>query len=138
MHKFKDKKCILIDDPYPIKLCTAVGSISYGIAKFLNYNIQKSPELIKPIVGSIYCEPTENQHPASSIIYPNHIDEFEDFNNIINKIDDVDIFLSSTLKQISFKNDKPILHLKFDLDLSKMIDELFELPPGAYIKQRIH
>ena len=56
------KKALLVDDPYPTKICTAVNSVSYGIAsKHLSASIVPLPNEVKVTTGTIYWEPTEKE-----------------------------------------------------------------------------
>jgi len=137
-HKILQKECLLVDDPYPTKICCAVSSISQYISSFFGTKSIPIPEIKRPSVGPIFYEPTENQWPA--LIYPDYFPDIQQFEEIMIQLSQYEYILTSTnrpLLNLEKKIHKPILRIKFELDLSVITEQLLELPAGAFVRPRM-
>ncbi|EAY22989.1 hypothetical protein TVAG_182250 [Trichomonas vaginalis G3] len=132
------KPILLVDDPYPTRNCTAVRSISKGIAEQLHVQIYELPKTSDPnVIGSIFFEPTEKEWPA--LIPPESVDQLRiaQFADAMKKID-VDTVLSSAQRSLPPQAlvGKKLAQVKFDVDTTPITEDFLELPASAFIKQR--
>ena len=129
-------KALLVDDPYPANICTAVHSLSEKLAKeHFKVEVIQPPSDTTPTIASIYCEKTEAEWPA--LIMPDKApNELEDFIKTIQEFP-CDLIISSTQKPLPPIPGKKVIQLKFTLDTSAINETVLELPFSAFVKPRL-
>ena len=130
-------KALLVDDPYPARICTAVHSLSEKLAKE-HFKVDIIPPPSPPgklTVASIYCEQSEAEWPAL-IIPDQNPNKLEDFVNTIQECP-CDLVISSTQKPLPPIPEKRVIQLKFTVDTSAINDKVLELPFSAFVRPRL-
>lgn len=128
MNCYAARNVITVDDPYPIRMCSAARSMSLWIAeKYLMKPVDIS-NLIPKNEESLLFEPMSSE--KASLAYPILESDYANFNKLLERAPKFDVIVSTTFRPTQIQSSIPLMQFSFDIDVSPITTDVIKLPPN--------